>query len=41
MTESHPWDVPEAILSGGRVGWPAIPSSPKRVLETGKRLRSK
>jgi uncharacterized protein YndB with AHSA1/START domain len=38
MTESHSWDVPEAILSGGRNGWPAILSSLKSFLETGKPL---
>jgi uncharacterized protein YndB with AHSA1/START domain len=38
MTESHSWDVPEAILSGGRVGWPAVLSSLKSLLETGKPL---
>lgn len=38
MTESHQWDVPDAILSGGRDGWPAILSSLKSVLETGKPL---
>jgi uncharacterized protein YndB with AHSA1/START domain len=36
MTESHSWNVPEAILSGGRMGWPAILSSLKSLLETGK-----
>jgi uncharacterized protein YndB with AHSA1/START domain len=36
MTESHSWNVPEAILSGGRTGWPAILSSLKSLLETGK-----
>jgi hypothetical protein len=36
MTESHSWDVPDAILSGGRMGWPAILSSLKSLLETGK-----
>jgi len=36
MTESHSWDVPDAILSGGRTGWPAILSSLKSLLETGK-----
>jgi uncharacterized protein YndB with AHSA1/START domain len=36
MTESHSWDVPEAILAGGRMGWPAILSNLKSVLETGK-----
>ena len=38
MTESHLSDVPDAILSGGRAGWPAILSSLKSVLETGKPL---
>ena len=38
MTESHSWEVPEAILSGGRAGWPAILSSLKSLLETGKPL---
>jgi uncharacterized protein YndB with AHSA1/START domain len=36
MTESHSWNVPDAILSGGRTGWPAILSSLKSLLETGK-----
>src|SRR5689334_4743974 len=35
MTESHSWDVPEAILAGGQAGWPAILSNLKSVLETG------
>jgi hypothetical protein len=30
--------VPAAILSGGRIGWPAILSSLKSLLETGKPL---
>ena len=38
MTESHSWEVPDAILDGGRTGWPAILSSLKSVLETGKPL---
>jgi uncharacterized protein YndB with AHSA1/START domain len=38
MTESHSWDTPDAILRGGRTGWPAILSSLKSVLETGKPL---
>jgi len=38
MTESHTWEVPEAILSGGRSGWPAVLSSLKSLLETGKPL---
>jgi uncharacterized protein YndB with AHSA1/START domain len=41
MTESHSWDVPDAILSGGHAGWPAILSSLKSVLETGKPLSIK
>jgi uncharacterized protein YndB with AHSA1/START domain len=36
MTEAHQWDVPDAILAGGRQGWPLILSSLKSVLETGK-----
>jgi uncharacterized protein YndB with AHSA1/START domain len=35
MTESHFWEVPEAILSGGRTGWPAVLSGLKSLLETG------
>ena len=35
MTESHQWDVPDAILAGGRQGWPLVLSSLKSVLETG------
>src|ERR1700681_687620 len=35
MTESHSWDVPDAILSGGRMGWPAVLSGLKSLLETG------
>ncbi len=38
MTESHSWNVPESILSGGRSGWPAVISSLKSLLETGKPL---
>ena len=38
MTEAHSWDVPDDLLSGGRAGWPAILSSLKSVLETGKPL---
>jgi uncharacterized protein YndB with AHSA1/START domain len=36
MTEAHQWDIPDAILAGGRQGWPFILSSLKSVLETGK-----
>ena len=39
MTEAHSWDVPDDLLSGGRAGWPAILSSLKSVLETGKPLK--
>lgn len=38
MTEAHSWDIPEVILAGGRMGWPAILSGLKSVLETGKAL---
>ena len=38
MTESHSWEIPDAILQGGRTGWPAILSGLKSVLETGKPL---
>jgi uncharacterized protein YndB with AHSA1/START domain len=41
MTEAHQWDVPDDLLSGGRMGWPAILSSLKSVLETGKPLSVK
>jgi len=41
MTEAHSWDVPDDLLSGGRAGWPAILSSLKSVLETGKPLSLK
>jgi len=38
MAEAHSWDIPDAILQGGRTGWPAILSGLKSVLETGKPL---
>jgi len=38
MSESHQWDVPDAILSGGRMGWPLVLSSLKSLIETGKPL---
>ena len=38
MTEAHQWEVPDDLLSGGRAGWPAILSSLKSLLETGKPL---
>ena len=41
MTEAYSWGVPDALLSGGRSGWPAILSSLKSVLETGKPLAIK
>ena len=36
MTEAHQCDIPDAILAGGRQGWPFILSSLKSVVETGK-----
>jgi uncharacterized protein YndB with AHSA1/START domain len=36
MTEAHQWDIPDAILAGGRQGWPLILSGLKSLLETGK-----
>ena len=41
MTEAHQWEVPDDLLSGARAGWPAILSSLKSVLETGKPLSIK
>ena len=41
MTEAHERELGEDILSGGRTGWPAILSSLKSVLETGKPLAIK
>jgi uncharacterized protein YndB with AHSA1/START domain len=38
MTEASSWDIPDEIVAGGRTGWPAILSSLKSVLETGKPL---
>jgi uncharacterized protein YndB with AHSA1/START domain len=38
MTESHDRPLSDDILSGGRSGWPAILSSLKSLLETGKPL---
>lgn len=38
MTEAHSWDVPEAVLAGGKSGWPAILSGLKSLVETGKAL---
>jgi uncharacterized protein YndB with AHSA1/START domain len=38
MTEAHERVLAEDILSGGRTGWPAILSSLKSLLETGKPL---
>lgn len=38
MTEANDREISEDILSGGREGWPAILSSLKSVLETGKPL---
>jgi uncharacterized protein YndB with AHSA1/START domain len=41
MTEAHDRPLSDDILSGGRSGWPAILSSLKSVLETGKPLTIK
>jgi uncharacterized protein YndB with AHSA1/START domain len=41
MSESHDRPLSDDILSGGRQGWPAIMSSLKSVLETGKPLAVK
>ena len=41
MTEAHEKPFADDILSGGRQGWPAILSSLKSVLETGKPLSVK
>ena len=41
MTESHDRPIDDDILSGGRQGWPAILSSLKSLLETGKPLAIK
>jgi uncharacterized protein YndB with AHSA1/START domain len=38
LTEAYQWEVPDTILSGGRAGWPAILSSLKSMLETGRPL---
>ena len=38
LTEAHERELSDDILSGGRQGWPAILSSLKSVLETGKPL---
>ena len=41
LTESHDRPIDDDILSGGRQGWPAILSSLKSLLETGKPLAVK
>jgi uncharacterized protein YndB with AHSA1/START domain len=41
MTEWHDRPLSDDILSGGRQGWPAILSSLKSLLETGKPLQVK
>lgn len=38
MTEAHPTPIAEALLEGGRRGWPMILSGLKSLLETGKPL---
>ena len=39
MSEAHDRPLSDDILAGGRQGWPAILSSLKSVLETGKPLK--
>jgi len=41
LTEGYQWDVPDQLLAGGRQGWPAILSSLKSLLETGKPIMVK
>lgn len=41
MTQANDRPIDDDILSGGRAGWPAILSSLKSVLETGKPLSLK
>ena len=41
MSEAHDRPLSDDILSGGRQGWPAILSSLKSLLETGKPLTVK
>jgi uncharacterized protein YndB with AHSA1/START domain len=41
LTQAHDRPISDDILSGGRAGWPAILSSLKSVLETGKPLAIK
>jgi uncharacterized protein YndB with AHSA1/START domain len=41
MTEQHDRPLSDDILSGGRQGWPAVLSSLKSLLETGKPLQVK
>jgi uncharacterized protein YndB with AHSA1/START domain len=38
LTEAHEKQLSDDILSGGRQGWPAILSSLKSLLETGRPL---
>jgi uncharacterized protein YndB with AHSA1/START domain len=41
LTEAHDRPIDDDILSGGRLGWPAILSSLKSLLETGNALAVK
>ena len=41
VTQAFSWDVPEALLASSRMGWPAILSSLKSLLETGKPIAIK
>lgn len=38
LTQAHDRDIDDDVLSGGRMGWPAILSSLKSLLETGAPL---
>jgi uncharacterized protein YndB with AHSA1/START domain len=38
MQESHSWEVPDAVLAGGRMGWPKLLSALKTLVETGHPL---
>jgi len=41
LTESHDRPISDDSLEGGRMGWPAILSSLKSLLETGEALAVK
>jgi uncharacterized protein YndB with AHSA1/START domain len=41
VTESYSWEVPDALLEGGRTGWPAVLSGLKSLIEVGEPLNIK